>query len=58
LYPVDFQIDFLYKHRYWEGIPQLPPLEINLVRYAYKKYKDELTKDEIHRNRLDKDQFI
>jgi 5'-3' exonuclease len=58
LYPVDFQIDFLYKHRYWEGIPQLPPLEVKLSRYAYKKYKDELTKDEIHRNRLDKDQFI
>ena len=31
---------------------------INLVRYTYKKYKDELTKGEIHRNRFYKDQFI
>ena len=55
LYPVDFQIDFLYKHRYWEGIPQLPPLEIKLVRYAYKKYKDELINNELVRNRIEKD---
>jgi len=54
LYPIDFQIDFLYKHRYWEGIPQLPSLEVKLVRYVYKKYKDELTEDELKRNRLDK----
>jgi 5'-3' exonuclease len=55
LYPIDFEIDFLYKHRYWEGIPKLPPLEIKLVRHAFKKYKDELTQDELNRNRLDKE---
>ena len=53
LYPTDFKIDFLYKHRYWEGIPLLPPLEIKLVRHIYNKYKDELTIEEQHRNRLD-----
>ena len=42
LYPLDFQIDFLYKKKYWEGIPILPPLEIKLVRHVYSKYKDEL----------------
>jgi len=55
LYPIDFDIDFLYKHRYWEGIPKLPPLEIQTVRHAYKKYKDEITKEELQRNRLDFD---
>ena len=54
LYPIDFQIDFLYKKRYWEGIPSLPSLEINLVRHIYKKYKDELDQDELNRNKLDK----
>jgi 5'-3' exonuclease len=58
LYPIDFDIDFLYKHRYWEGIPKLPPLEIKSVRYVYKKYKDELTEEESQRNRLDFDLVI
>jgi len=53
LYPNDFEIDFLYKRRYWEGIPRLPPMEIKLVRYIYKKYKNELSNEEIERNRLD-----
>jgi 5'-3' exonuclease len=53
LYPTDFEIDFLYKQRYWEGIPKLPGLEHKLTRYIYKKYKNDLTDDEIYRNRLD-----
>ena len=52
LYPTDFEIDFLYKHRYWEGIPILPPFEINMVKHIYNKYKDELTADEVDRNKL------
>ena len=55
LYPLDFQVDFLYKHHYWEGIPQLPPLEVKLVKYVYSKYKNELLSEEKDRNRLDKD---
>jgi 5'-3' exonuclease len=53
LYPIDFEIDFLYKRRYWEGIPRLPGLECKLTKYIYKKYKNELTDDEKYRNRLD-----
>jgi len=53
LYPNDFEIDFLYKNKYWEGIPILPSLEIKSVRYIYSKYKDELTDEELKRNRLD-----
>jgi len=52
LYPTDFQIDFLYKKRYWEALPKLPCLEINLVRHVYKKYKDELSDDDLKRNKL------
>ena len=38
LYPHDFQIDLLYKTKYWQGIPILPDLDIQLV-------KDTLHKD-------------
>ena len=53
LYPIDFDVDFLYKYRYWEGIPKLPGLEPKLTRYIYKKYKNDLTDEEKERNRLD-----
>jgi len=53
LYPLDIDIDFLYKHRYWEGIPKLPPLSIKLVRHYYLKYKNEINKEELHRNRIE-----
>jgi hypothetical protein len=34
------------------AIPILPQLEINLVKYVYNKYQDELTKEDKFRNRL------
>lgn len=52
LYPYDFEVDFLYKHKYYEGIPILPPLEIKLVRYIYSKYKDELSEEDKNRNKI------
>jgi 5'-3' exonuclease len=32
LYPYDFDIDLLYKNKYWQGIPILPDLDIKLVK--------------------------
>lgn len=32
LYPEDFEIDLLYKTKYWQGIPLLPDLELELVK--------------------------
>jgi len=32
LYPDDFEIDLLYKTKYWQGIPLLPDLELELVK--------------------------
>jgi 5'-3' exonuclease len=52
LYPIDFQQDFLNKPKYWMGIPMLPPLEIDLVKYIYSKYTKELSKEDIFRNRI------
>jgi 5'-3' exonuclease len=55
LYPIDFQIDFLYKRKYWEGLPILPPMEPKLIKYVYSKYKDELLDEELKKNRLEKE---
>ena len=52
LYPLDFEQDFINKNKYWMGIPVLPPLEIDLVKYIYNKYQDVLTKEDQFRNRL------
>ena len=52
LYPIDFELDLLNKSKYWMTIPKLPPLEINLVKYIYMKYQDELSKEDNFRNRL------
>jgi 5'-3' exonuclease len=52
LYPYDFQQDFLYKNRYWQGIPLLPALEIDLIKSMYSKYKKKLTIEEQSRNKV------
>lgn len=55
LYPTNINIDYLYKHKYWEGIPKLPDMEIHLIKYIYSKYKDEINNEDIIRNRIDQD---
>jgi 5'-3' exonuclease len=52
LYPIDFEQDFINKHQYWMGIPLLPSLEIDLVKYIYGKYQSELSKEDQFKNRL------
>lgn len=52
LYPNDFYVDFLYKHKYYEGIPWLPPMENKLVKHVFNKYKNDLTNDEKERNKI------
>ena len=52
LYPTNIDIDFLYKHKYWEGIPKLPPMEIKLVKHIYLKYKDEIDEADLTRNQI------
>jgi 5'-3' exonuclease len=54
LYPDDFYVDFLYKHKYFEGIPWLPYMEINKVLAVFKEYKNKLNDEDNYRNRLDK----
>jgi 5'-3' exonuclease len=49
-YPYEFTQDFINKNRYWMGIPNLPPLDLELLGRMYNKYKNELTKEEVNRN--------
>jgi 5'-3' exonuclease len=52
MYPIEFEQDFINKHRHWAGIPKLPPLDIELVKHMFYKYQDELTKEEKNRNKI------
>ena len=49
-YPMEFKQDFINKSRYWMGIPTLPPLDLELVKHSFHKYKDELNSEEKIRN--------
>ena len=51
LYPTDFTQDFIGKARYWMAIPNLPPLEIELLKRSYAKYKDKLTNEDNKKNK-------
>jgi 5'-3' exonuclease len=54
MYPQEFEQDFINKKKYWMAIPKLPPLDIELIKYYYFKYKDELKEDENERNNFKK----
>jgi 5'-3' exoribonuclease 2 len=54
MYPYEFEQDFINKKKYWMGIPKLPPVDIDLLKHYYSKYKDELKSDEIKRNGIKK----
>ena len=51
LYPTSIKIDYLYKKKYYEGIPLLPQMEINSIIDIFKKYKNKLTDEEKIRNK-------
>ena len=42
LYPTDIDHDYIGKTKYYQGLPKLPPMDIDLVKHIYIKYKDEL----------------
>ena len=51
LYPSNIKIDYLYKRKYYEGIPLLPQMEINSIIDIFKKYKNKLSYEERNRNK-------
>ena len=52
LYPNSFKQDFIGKGRYWMGIPYLPPLEIELVKRTFEKYKKKLSENDKNKNKV------
>jgi 5'-3' exoribonuclease 2 len=53
-YPTEFEQDFLNKTKHWKGIPNLPPLDMELLKHCYSKYEDEVSSNEMKRNKIDK----
>ena len=58
LYPDDFTQDFINKDRYWKAIPNLPPLEISLIKRTYAKYVKKLSKEDLERNKNIKNYYF
>jgi len=52
MYPLEFEQDFINKHKYWMGIPKLPPLDLNLLKHSYYKYENEINDIDKKRNNL------
>jgi len=50
MYPIEFEQDFINKKKYWMGIPKLPPLDLDMLKYSYFKYADEIKKEDSERN--------
>ena len=42
IYPERFEIDYINKHKQWMGIPQLPPIDLDLVYNNYSKIEKEM----------------
>jgi 5'-3' exonuclease len=57
LQPLQINIDFLYKHRYWEGVTLLPILDIKLIKNIFKIYCKKLKKHDLILNRIE-EEFI
>lgn len=50
LYPNRYKIDLIGKKKYWMGIPELPSLEIDLIKNTIKKYYKKLSTEELEYN--------
>jgi 5'-3' exonuclease len=55
LYPIDFKQDFINKRKYWQSIPVLPFLEIDLVERTFIEIEKTLKNSEKDLNKRSKD---
>ena len=39
LYPTDYELDMIDKHKYWQCIPNLPMLDVQLIKKEKNKIK-------------------
>lgn len=52
LYPLSFKQDLINKKKFWQGIPLLPFLEINLVKSEFSKKEKSLKKNDKLKNEI------
>jgi 5'-3' exoribonuclease 2 len=52
MYPMEFEQDFINKKKYWMAIPNLPPLDFDMLKHSYYKYENEIKKEDLIRNDL------
>jgi len=50
MYPMEFEQDFINKKKYWMAIPNLPPLDFDILKHSYFKYENEIKKEDLERN--------
>ncbi len=50
MYPTEFEQDFINKKKHWMAVPRLPPLDFDILKHSYFKYKDEIKKEDAKRN--------
>lgn len=52
LYPNNYELDMLYKHKYWMCEPILPSVDVDSIRHAYNKYSSKLNDEEQQMNAI------
>ena len=57
LYPEHFELDFLYKQRFFQATPILPDINIKLIKKYYNKYKKDISPEELVYNKVEKKLF-
>ena len=40
MYPVEFELDFINKNKYYQANPILPPLDLDIIKNFYNEYKE------------------
>ena len=51
MYPINIKQDFIGKHNHWMGIPQLPKIDLKLVKDVYNSYEKQIPSDIMNRNK-------
>jgi 5'-3' exoribonuclease 2 len=52
LYPDDYELDMLYKHKYWMCEPILPDIDVDSIRHIFNKYEKKLNDEELLMNTI------
>lgn len=51
MYPINIKQDFIGKHKHWMGIPNLPCIDLELVKSVYNTYEKQIPSDIMNRNK-------